>query len=138
MWGAMSKLLGVSSRELEGFLRERSDRQFVYLKRQIDPDEAKRFIALGAPGVFSQREYRRYYPAGESPPTWSASATSTARPGRHRGGAGHGDARHPGSPPGDPRPRRPRHRGHRRLHQASRARNSTDADLRLQYLAYSS
>jgi cell division protein FtsI (penicillin-binding protein 3) len=62
---AMSKLLGVSSRELEGFLRERSDRQFVYLKRQIDPDEAKRFMALGAPGVFSQREYRRYYPAGE-------------------------------------------------------------------------
>jgi len=62
---AMAKLLGVSSREFEGFLRERSDRQFVYLKRQIDPDEAKRFIALGAPGVFAQREYRRYYPAGE-------------------------------------------------------------------------
>ena len=62
---AMSKLLGVSSHELEGFLRERSDRQFVYLKRQIDPDEAKRFMALNAPGVFSQREYRRYYPAGE-------------------------------------------------------------------------
>jgi len=53
---AMSKLLGVSSHELEGFLRERSDRQFVYLKR---------FMALNAPGVFSQREYRRYYPAGE-------------------------------------------------------------------------
>lgn len=62
---AMGKLLGVSQREFEGFLRERSDRQFVYLKRQIDPDEAKRFIALGAPGVFAQREYRRYYPAGE-------------------------------------------------------------------------
>jgi len=62
---AMARLLGVSSREFEGFLRERSDRQFVYLKRQIDPDEAKRFIALGAPGVFAQREYRRYYPAGE-------------------------------------------------------------------------
>jgi len=62
---AMSKLLGVSSSELESFLRERSDRQFVYLKRQIDPDEAKRFMALGAPGVFSQREYRRFYPAGE-------------------------------------------------------------------------
>jgi cell division protein FtsI (penicillin-binding protein 3) len=62
---AMGKLLGVSTREFEGFLRERSDRQFVYLKRQIDPDEAKRFIALGAPGVFAQREYRRYYPAGE-------------------------------------------------------------------------
>jgi cell division protein FtsI (penicillin-binding protein 3) len=62
---AMAKLLELPPRELESFLRERSDRQFVYLKRQIDPDEAKRIMALGAPGVFSQREYRRYYPAGE-------------------------------------------------------------------------
>jgi cell division protein FtsI (penicillin-binding protein 3) len=62
---AMAKLLDQPPRELESFLRERSDRQFVYLKRQIDPDEAKRIMALGAPGVFSQREYRRYYPAGE-------------------------------------------------------------------------
>ncbi len=75
---AMSKLLDVSSRQLEGFLRERSDRQFVYLKRQIDPDEASRFMALSAPGVFSQREYRRYYPERWRR-TWSASATSTAR-----------------------------------------------------------
>jgi cell division protein FtsI (penicillin-binding protein 3) len=62
---AMAKLLDLPATSLEGFLRERSDRQFVYLKRQIDPDEAKRIMALGAPGVFSQREYRRYYPAGE-------------------------------------------------------------------------
>lgn len=62
---AMAKLLDQQPREFENFLRERSDRQFVYLKRQIDPDEAKRIMSLGAPGVFSQREYRRYYPAGE-------------------------------------------------------------------------
>ncbi len=62
---AMARLLEVHTSELTDFLRERSDRQFVYLKRQIDPDEAKRFLALGAPGVFAQREYRRYYPAGE-------------------------------------------------------------------------
>jgi cell division protein FtsI (penicillin-binding protein 3) len=43
----------------------RKDRQFVYLKRQISPDQAAKVIALGTPGVFQQREYRRYYPAGE-------------------------------------------------------------------------
>jgi cell division protein FtsI (penicillin-binding protein 3) len=40
-------------------------REFVYLKRQLPPDEAAKVAALGIPGVFLQREYRRYYPAGE-------------------------------------------------------------------------
>lgn len=62
---AMARLLNIAPGELKNFLSERADRQFVYLKRQIDPDEAKRFLLLGAPGVFAQREYRRYYPAGE-------------------------------------------------------------------------
>lgn len=62
---AMANLLGLKPRELEKYLRARDDRQFVYLKRQIDPDEAARFLALKAPGVFAQREYRRYYPAAE-------------------------------------------------------------------------
>jgi cell division protein FtsI (penicillin-binding protein 3) len=44
---------------------DRKDRQFVYLKRQISPDQAARVMALRVPGVFQQREYRRYYPAGE-------------------------------------------------------------------------
>ncbi len=43
----------------------RKDRQFVYLKRQISPDQASKVMALGIPGVFQQREFRRYYPAGE-------------------------------------------------------------------------
>ncbi len=43
----------------------RKDRQFVYLKRQISPDQAAKVMALGIPGVFQQREFRRYYPAGE-------------------------------------------------------------------------
>ncbi|HWH39174.1 MAG TPA: penicillin-binding protein 2 [Usitatibacter sp.] len=41
------------------------DRQFVYLKRQISPDQAAKVMALHVPGVFQQREFRRYYPAGE-------------------------------------------------------------------------
>lgn len=40
-------------------------REFVYLKRQLPPEQAAKVIGLGIPGVFLQREYRRYYPAGE-------------------------------------------------------------------------
>ena len=40
-------------------------REFIYLKRQLPPEQAAKAIELGIPGVFLQREYRRYYPAGE-------------------------------------------------------------------------
>ena len=37
-------------------------RDFVYLKRQIPPEQAEQVAELGIRGIFSQREYRRYYP----------------------------------------------------------------------------
>lgn len=40
-------------------------REFVYIKRRIPPELAARVMSLGIPGIFMQREYRRYYPAGE-------------------------------------------------------------------------
>ena len=40
-------------------------REFVYLKRQLPPEQASKVVELNVPGVFLQREYRRYYPAGE-------------------------------------------------------------------------
>ena len=61
---ALAKLLHMPGPRLTHYLKARSNRQFVYLERQIDPDKARRILALKAPGVFSQREYRRYYPAG--------------------------------------------------------------------------
>jgi cell division protein FtsI (penicillin-binding protein 3) len=61
---ALAKALGVDAEELRQKIA-RKDRQFVYLKRQISPDQAAKVMALGIPGVFQQREYRRYYPAGE-------------------------------------------------------------------------
>ncbi len=42
-----------------------NQREFVYLKRRIPPELAGQVMRLGIPGVFMQREYRRYYPAGE-------------------------------------------------------------------------
>jgi len=41
------------------------DREFVYLVRHMRPQDAARVKALNIPGVNTQREYRRYYPAGE-------------------------------------------------------------------------
>jgi cell division protein FtsI (penicillin-binding protein 3) len=62
---ALSKLLDYGPGALRRFLKERKEKPFVYLRRHLAPDEARRVLALKAPGVFSQREYRRYYPAGE-------------------------------------------------------------------------
>jgi cell division protein FtsI (penicillin-binding protein 3) len=65
--GASVRALARSLAMNEGELRQKianKDRQFVYLKRQISPDQAARVMALRIPGIFEQREYRRYYPAG--------------------------------------------------------------------------
>lgn len=62
----VAKLLGIPADELKKSLKEREGRSFMYLRRQMAPAEAKRVMALGAPGVFLQREYRRYYPAAEA------------------------------------------------------------------------
>ncbi len=60
----LARLLGLTRSELEHRLKD-TRREFVYLKRQLAPEDAARVVALGMPGVFLQREYRRYYPAGE-------------------------------------------------------------------------
>ena len=60
----LARLLEADAQELERKLAD-SKREFAYLKRQLPPEEAARVVALGIPGVFLQREYRRYYPAGE-------------------------------------------------------------------------
>ncbi len=41
------------------------DREFLYLVRHMPPEQAARVKALGIPGVYLLREYKRYYPAGE-------------------------------------------------------------------------
>ena len=60
----LGRLLNLNPADLKKKLADTS-REFVYLKRQIPPENAARVVALGIPGVFLQREYRRYYPAGE-------------------------------------------------------------------------
>ena len=40
-------------------------KNFVWLKRQLSPEQAGRVMALKIPGIFQQREFRRYYPSGD-------------------------------------------------------------------------
>ncbi|MBR9813355.1 penicillin-binding protein 2 [bacterium] len=61
----IARLTGRTTAELEDYLAARGERSFVYLARQIPPAQASRVMAVDAEGVFTQREYRRYYPAGE-------------------------------------------------------------------------
>lgn len=42
-----------------------NEREFVYLKRRVSPELAAQVMKVGVPGVYLQREYKRYYPAGE-------------------------------------------------------------------------
>ena len=62
----LAKALGMPQDELASRLSQRADKEFVYLKRRINPDEARRILDLGIAGVASQREYRRFYPQGEA------------------------------------------------------------------------
>lgn len=61
----LAHALGLGGGELREQVRKKADKQFMNVKRQITPDEAARVKALRIPGVYTQREYRRFYPSGE-------------------------------------------------------------------------
>jgi len=60
----LSQALAMPVNEVRERLADVS-RDFVYLKRQLPPEQAGGVTRLNLPGVSLQREYRRYYPAGE-------------------------------------------------------------------------
>jgi len=64
----LPKLAEALNRDLQWLTRRVTsnlDREFVYLVRHMRPSDAAQVEALGIPGVYLLREYRRYYPAGE-------------------------------------------------------------------------
>ncbi len=60
----LATVLGMTVAELDKKFVDES-RDFVYLKRQVAPETADAIARLGFHGIYEQREYRRYYPAGE-------------------------------------------------------------------------
>jgi cell division protein FtsI (penicillin-binding protein 3) len=61
----LATLLSLDASALQDKLNFYGDKQFMYLARHQTPDFARRVLREGFAGVRGEREYRRYYPAGE-------------------------------------------------------------------------
>jgi len=63
---ALAQILSLDPKKLGDSLLANRTRGFLWLSRRIDPTIASRVEALGLPGVGFEREYKRFYPAGET------------------------------------------------------------------------
>ncbi len=61
----LAQLLEMPEADLAKKLAD-EDKSFVWLKRQIDPDNAKKIAELNFKGIYQRTEYRRQYPEGEA------------------------------------------------------------------------
>ena len=61
----LAKVLSMDTQSMQKKILDNSARSFVYLKRHVPPEQAKKVMDLKIPGVALQDEYRRYYPMGE-------------------------------------------------------------------------
>ena len=64
-WRQLAQWLATSVDNLKELVTERQGRDFVYLRRQVEPALAAKIAAARLPGIYVDREYHRYYPAGE-------------------------------------------------------------------------
>ena len=56
----LARVLGVDPQQLMRRVTRSMDKEFLYLKRHLSPEQAQEVLALKLPGVNVQREYRRY------------------------------------------------------------------------------
>ncbi len=64
-WPVIAKGVGLSVVEFNAVMKKNAKRGFVYLRRHMNPDDARLITDLKLKGIHSQDEYKRYYPAGE-------------------------------------------------------------------------
>lgn len=62
---SLAQVLGMSESSLRKRLQQYAGREFIYLRRKVQPAIAREALALGIGGIYARQEYRRYYPAGE-------------------------------------------------------------------------
>ncbi len=58
----LSQLLEISVADLQKKLDASGN--FVPIKRQVEPEVADQILALGIPGIYARKEYKRHYPSG--------------------------------------------------------------------------
>lgn len=61
----LAKALNLPLDELTLKLAQKKDKQYMYLRRHMNPDAAKLVMMRKIPGVYSSREFRRFYPHRE-------------------------------------------------------------------------
>lgn len=61
----LAKALDMPAKKLQEKLHRYRNKQFMYLRRQLAPADAKPIVELRVKGVYGQKEYQRFYPAGE-------------------------------------------------------------------------
>lgn len=61
----LADALNINLQKLQQQVIKHSSREFMYVKRRVQPEIAARVRALGIEGVYLQREYQRFYPTGE-------------------------------------------------------------------------
>ena len=61
----LAAALDMARSELDGRLERYRGKRFMYLKRHMVPAAAREVLALKISGVQGEREYQRFYPAGE-------------------------------------------------------------------------
>jgi len=64
-WQRLASALKMPLARLKDQITRNADKQFVYLRRHMTPQEAERVVAMRISGIYSQSEYKRYYPAAE-------------------------------------------------------------------------
>lgn len=61
---ALAKLLDMKVASLDQKVSNKQ-KEFIYIKRRIAPDLAEQVKALNIAGIYMEREYKRFYPAGD-------------------------------------------------------------------------
>lgn len=63
-WQALATTLNMPLNEIAARIRRNPADRFIYLARQLDPQQAQYIENLKLPGIFLRDESRRFYPAG--------------------------------------------------------------------------
>ncbi|AUM14088.1 peptidoglycan D,D-transpeptidase FtsI family protein [Ketobacter alkanivorans] len=64
-WSFLANKTGVSESSLRDRILRNQDKQFIYLRRHMNPAKAEEILEMNISGVYGIEEHRRYYPAGE-------------------------------------------------------------------------
>ena len=62
---SLARQLDVSEKGLRTKIAQYQGKEFMYLRRNMDPVAADKILAQRWAGVYGKREYQRFYPAGE-------------------------------------------------------------------------